>query len=390
MTQKIQDVFGAAPKTVLNKPFMHVQDQKPNGTAGDAVSIGDNGRDLTTVLVNNIPGSSLGTNTVTLPAGKYYVECSAVGYSATISYLRMYLRDTVGTTILSSNSERVEGDSNSVGFNGEVTLNTVTTLEVVDWRQLASASGKGAPTSSGDVEVYADLRIWQLDSTIETPVLLDNKLYPLPGDSMVTGNMYGLEYAKTGDNEVTIQAGICMDSMNTEVLDLATQQTVSIPATINTIFNLFLCDDGVVRQDTDVDGASLAYRVRWIGFVLTDASGDIESFTMTQNSMQFHGPLFLLVSTSNVSWTPIDMAVYGPATRVDGIKTGVRSTSTSAQLMYYSYDTSATFDARTAGSSAEVIRSQSGYLDFANNGLYVHRSGSTNVNLYLTALRLKR
>ena len=61
--------------------FLHIQDQKPQGTNGGTFTSGAwRTRDLNTVLTNTITGASLADNQITLPAGKYYVEASAPAY----------------------------------------------------------------------------------------------------------------------------------------------------------------------------------------------------------------------------------------------------------------------------------------------------------------------
>ena len=66
-------------KHVMFPPFLHIQDQKPQGTNGGTFTSGAwRTRDLNTVLTNTITGASLSANQITLPAGKYYVEAKSV------------------------------------------------------------------------------------------------------------------------------------------------------------------------------------------------------------------------------------------------------------------------------------------------------------------------
>lgn len=344
-----QDIYGAAPKTVLNKPFMHVRHREDSGiNAGGSISSTWNERKLNTTLINEIPGSSLVNNKVTLPAGRYYIEADATQYLVTKTALEV--RDSSDNTLLDYSNWTASSPSYGLGVSplaGEMTLASATTIGLFQYTTTTRASdGLGSQIGvAGRDEVYVNLKIWQLDASIETPLLVSNKLYPLPGDSMVVGNMYGLEYAKTGDNEVTVQAGICMDSTNTgSPMSLSTQQVVSIPTTINTIYNLFLCDDGVVRYDTDVAGAGLgAYRVRWIGFVLNNASGAVVAFALSGDIVTFEEPLLTAGSLPANITHNMDASSFVPVSRVSGINAGCGSGNTAAGIyFFYVKDTSST------------------------------------------------
>ena len=140
-----------------------------------------------------------------------------------------------------------------------------------------------------------------------------------PSGVYVTGNIYGLEYSYLNTNQITVEAGICMDSLNTTVLTGAASQTVNIPTAINTVYNLFLCDDGVVRTDTDVDGATLlagsVNQLRWIGFVLTDASGDVINFYCRENMLHFNTGDAGIGTISSTSWVSYDLSHLIPVSR---------------------------------------------------------------------------
>ena len=229
---KAQDIFGSATgPSVLNKPFFHAQDRKSNGTNGGASVAGYQTRTLNTVQTNEISGASLSSNTITLPAGEYWVECETPHYYSERS--KTELQNGSGDVLLSSASHYGPSGSSVVNFiRGRLVLNESTSFTIEHYTKLANALGLGIAGDNSSAttsnEIYTDIRIWQLDSYTRTPVLINDKLYPLPGNTIVTGNMHGLNYAKTDDNEVTIQPGICMDSTNTEVLTLSSQSAISI------------------------------------------------------------------------------------------------------------------------------------------------------------------
>lgn len=62
MANRPQDFFGSSPKTVLNKPFMHVQDQKPSVTddgSSHAVYVDDTSIEKMLTVCRDMPDSSL-------------------------------------------------------------------------------------------------------------------------------------------------------------------------------------------------------------------------------------------------------------------------------------------------------------------------------------------
>jgi hypothetical protein len=112
-----------------------------------------------------------------------------------------------------------------------------------------------------------------------------------------------------------------MDSTNENVLSAASSQAVTIGSVINEIYNLFLCDDDVVRTDTDVDGATLlsgsVTELRWIGFVLTDSSGDLYDFTLSDNRISYKDNITLGSSINGT--VTISFSGWIPATRASHI-----------------------------------------------------------------------
>jgi len=147
---------------------------------------------------------------------------------------------------------------------------------------------------------------------------------PIVAD-LLTGNIQGLEYSYTSAHSITITKGNCYDSFNLTVLTGSASQVVAIGTTINKVYNLFLCDDGLVKTDTDVDGATLlagsVTALRWIGFVKTNSAGAICLFEMTSDILIFPKPsenrfVSPLISTT---YTAYSVASLVPVLRVTGI-----------------------------------------------------------------------
>ncbi len=334
---KQNDFFGASPNTVLNKPFMHVQEQRPQGSNSLQTSIvGTQTRLLNTVLTNGIPGASLGGSSISLPAGTYYFDCRCtIGGNTSQSKARLY-SITDSAYILEGTCD---GSFIPSVVIGQLTFSTAKVLELRNYTA-ASAVTMGTAQSQG-TEVYADLKIWQLDAVVTTPVIGNTNIYPIPGNAIVEGNMFGLEYARTGNNQVTIQPGICMDSRNTTICSLASQQNLTLPTVINGIYNLFICNDGVVRYDTDVNGSSLsAYKIRWIGFVRNNASGVLCGFTFNSGVFAFTKPseAVFVSSFSSTSYVNIDLSPLVPVSRLAEVYIGIVSSSIADAYMHISGD----------------------------------------------------
>ena len=133
--------------------IIHVQDQRPNGTAGgtsQALSV----RILNTSVVNTMTGASLSSNRVTLPAGTFHVFCQGPVYGSAATSLHVY-------NITDSSFELVGPihDFNSTGgvayLCGVFTTGASKVFELRQRYQTAGASGLGDTGSWDDgKEVY--------------------------------------------------------------------------------------------------------------------------------------------------------------------------------------------------------------------------------------------
>ena len=172
--------------------------------------------------------------------------------------------------------------------------------------------------------VYTDATIgWVFINSSFNPISV------IPAGTIVEGKCLGLEYARTGANQVTVQPGICFDANNNPGLILSAAQAVTIPGTSNGVFNLFLCNDGVVRQDTSVTGANLsAYARAWIGYA-PNTGTVLKSFHFIGGNVnEIWFDLFsenpfnsLTVPPAGIS-TAIDISSFMPVSRVSGILLG--------------------------------------------------------------------
>jgi hypothetical protein len=141
--------------------MMHIQDQKPSGTHGGTNTTGSYvSRTLNTVLRNTITGASLTSNSVTLPAGTYYLDASAPAVQTT--YTKAKWRNTTdGTDTIIGTSEYPNTARSLV--QGFFTVPTTKSFQLQMRTYSAYVYGLGIASSFGDVEVYSDVKIWKID-----------------------------------------------------------------------------------------------------------------------------------------------------------------------------------------------------------------------------------
>jgi hypothetical protein len=148
-------------RTLTN--YLHVRDEKTNGTDGGTASAGTTyTRTLNTVVENTITGASLATNQVTLPAGTYDIEGIAPGYEVRNSHSYLY-NVTDGVAGLLGQSGAYAGPSSGVSafgsFKGRVTIAASKTFELrhhVTENQTTTGLGRGT-AAPGLTEVFAQL-----------------------------------------------------------------------------------------------------------------------------------------------------------------------------------------------------------------------------------------
>jgi len=166
---------------------------------------------------------------------------------------------------------------------------------------------------------------------------------PIVAD-VLTGNIQGLEYSYTSANSITVTKGNCFDSLNTIVLTGSASQVVAIGTTSNQIYNLFLCDDGLVKTDTDVEGATLlagaVTALRWIGFVKTNSAGEVCDFAMNGDTYAFAqaSKCTFVSGFTSTSYVPIDLSPIVPVSRVDEVYIGCSYSSANENHIRISKD----------------------------------------------------
>ena len=126
-----------------------------------------NTRVLNTILANTISGASLAGNTITLPAGTYYVEIEAPGQSAGVHKAK--LRNTTDATdvLIGTNGYGDYGDGDSMSrslITGVFTINAQKNFQVLHRGTTSDTSNHfGRAASFGDIEVYTNAKIWKVN-----------------------------------------------------------------------------------------------------------------------------------------------------------------------------------------------------------------------------------
>jgi len=145
----------------INNLF-HIQDQKANTTVGGAASATTQHiRDLNTEVTNNISGASLTANIITLPEGDYYIEATAPTYNVAAHKIRLYNTADSSVEIVGTNANSYWSDISTL--SGYFTIAASKTFRIDHYTQNAKATdGLGRAVSSGDIEVYTDVRIWKV------------------------------------------------------------------------------------------------------------------------------------------------------------------------------------------------------------------------------------
>lgn len=148
--------------------FAYFEDQKAASTAGGAAGGGYATRTLNTEVFNNIPGVSLSSNQVSLPAGTYLIEASTPAHRVNSHKCRIYNASTTGVLAYGTSEFAAVGSGSIVVTRStaitRVTLASTTLIEVQhDVENATNSSDYGVSANMTGVEVYTTLKIWKLD-----------------------------------------------------------------------------------------------------------------------------------------------------------------------------------------------------------------------------------
>lgn len=154
--------------------LLHVREEQSTGVGTSTASAATfNVQVLNTVKTNEISGASLASNTITLPAGTYFIHARAVNYTASVgsaSYGKVKARlrnTTAGTTLIEGTTIGFQNGGASaiyIPMPPSEVLGRFTLAGATDIQLQAYPVSGGAPAAhgGGGVEVYAEVLIWKI------------------------------------------------------------------------------------------------------------------------------------------------------------------------------------------------------------------------------------
>jgi len=160
-----ETIVAGAANAVKSAPDIILQDQKTSGTAGgNFVSGAWRQRTLNTSVRNVIAGASLASNQLTLPAGTYYAEWRAPGYSVRQHQTRLY--NATDSTVLAYGTSEANfpaAPANTWSSGGFVF--TIASSKAIEIDHQCSSTentdGFGVACGFGNTEIFTELRIWK-------------------------------------------------------------------------------------------------------------------------------------------------------------------------------------------------------------------------------------
>lgn len=288
--------------------------QRPTGASGHLRYNSDN--DVFEGYVNgswknigSVNWQSVSTTDVTASAGYgYQFNTTTSGLTLTlpaspniddtISYKDSYKTFDSNPLTLNLNGNKLEGLSTYVDYNKGSSVTLVWSGDSsVGWIKVAA--------------VYEDIT-------------------PLLGNSL-RGGIIGLDFEKTGANEVTFSSGSCKcsDGLRTLVLT-STQVLSSLSTTADAKIYFFLTDSGVIKTDTNISGTNLTDEsFRFVGMVKNDSSGVIIPFLQAGDLItyaQYSKTIFATNPVTGTTYTSVDPSNF-ISERTTQISVGAHVTS---------------------------------------------------------------
>ena len=148
---------------VFESQLLHIQDQKAYNAHGGSNVVGDQIRDLNTVITNEITGASLSSNQITLPAGTYYIQASAPAQDVGRHRIFLYNVTDTNIDILGSNEYMSVAVQTRSFINQRFTIATGKTFEIKHYTAIVQATnGLGINDDGGGrTSIYTNVEIWR-------------------------------------------------------------------------------------------------------------------------------------------------------------------------------------------------------------------------------------
>ena len=149
--------------------IMLIEDQKAQNTSGGTFTSGAwRTRDLTTIVADNIPGSSLATNQFTLKPGNYKIKWSAPAYEVSQHQSLLYNITATAIEQIGSASTSSSADAVTSLSNGEVIdlVAVSTTYEIQHQCNTTAATSGFGLSANFTTEVYTQVSIEVISLTL--------------------------------------------------------------------------------------------------------------------------------------------------------------------------------------------------------------------------------
>lgn len=145
--------------------YLIASDVKSAGTNGGSYSSGAPVTRTLNTITNNISGASLSSNTISLPAGTYYIQASVPGFNT--GNIKSWLKNTSdNTTALTGTSEwSTNGTGTQVRSHivGVVAIGAPKNFQVLYQSSGSDTLGLGVSSNlSGLSEVYTIIQVWKI------------------------------------------------------------------------------------------------------------------------------------------------------------------------------------------------------------------------------------
>jgi len=155
-----------APVYPTTTDYILIQDQQTSGTNGGPNVAGIYVTRVLNTIVNDSGGhASLASNTITLTAGTYRFKASAPAWYVLDHKIKLRNTSDAIDYIGTSEYASITGGDGSISRSfavGEFTISTSKSFVVQHWCTNLYTNGFGNATSSGDVEVYAQIELWKV------------------------------------------------------------------------------------------------------------------------------------------------------------------------------------------------------------------------------------
>ena len=149
---------------------MYVRDEKTTGTNAGTNSAGLQIRTLNTVVTNTIPGASLSSNQITLPAGTYNIRATAQGFDVNRHRIQLFNVTDTSIALLGADSfiSSTDGSETHAFLVGQITISATKTFELKQFTETVAFTGLGlgVAVSDGNTEVYAEVFIETVNSSL--------------------------------------------------------------------------------------------------------------------------------------------------------------------------------------------------------------------------------